>query len=38
MVQTVLNFSIESSDEKLTPSSKTILLEKFLRQLNLKDV
>jgi len=32
MAQTVLNFSIESSDEKLTPRSGTILLGEFFNR------
>jgi hypothetical protein len=35
MAQTVLNFSIESSDEKLTPRSGTILLGEFFKAIRL---
>jgi len=38
MAQTVLNFSIESSDEKLTPRSGTILLGEFFKAIRLDEM
>ena len=38
MTQTVLNFSIESSDEKLTPRSGTILLGEFFKAIGLDEM
>ena len=36
MAQTILNFSIESSDEKLTPRLGTILLGESYKAIRLK--
>ena len=35
MAQTVLNFNVESSEEKLTPRSGTILLGEFFKAIRL---